>query len=216
MHGCSKCSWAAGQLYSSPASPFGGVLNLQLFSRQNHNLASISPLNLLHVSADLTLVECYMDWFLWIHALMLLKLAVKCCDGWGTSCASTKIGLGNITQWHKRSPNFRISIELFKLLLPWKKQPYWTSGSAMKEAFIEFLNRHIVYSKRKKWFASVQFSMFLIIHVRSISRHTFAGKKNLLVWCVHCWVILKPIHKIIQMGFSVHKMIHQFKTSVGY
>ena len=26
------------------------------------------------------------------HCLML------CCDGWGTSCASTKIGLGNITQ----------------------------------------------------------------------------------------------------------------------
>ena len=79
-------------------SEYTGVLNLQLFSRQNHNLASISPLSLLHVSADLTLVECYMDWFLWIHALMLLKLAVKCCDGWGTSCASTKIGLGNITQ----------------------------------------------------------------------------------------------------------------------
>jgi len=47
------------------------------FSRQNHKLVSISPLNLLHVSADLTLlVECYMDWFLWIHALLLLKLIV--------------------------------------------------------------------------------------------------------------------------------------------
>ena len=176
----------------------------------------ISPLNLLHVSADLTLVECYMDWFLWIHALMLLKLAVKCCDGWGTSCASTKIGLGNITQWHKRSPNFRISIELFKLLLPWKKQPYWTSGSAMKEAFIEFLNRHIVYSKRKKMICKC--SVFNVPHHPcTINLQAYiCRKKNLLVWCVHCWVILKPIHKIIQMGFSVHKMIHQFKTSVGY
>ena len=191
------------------------MLNLQLFSRQNHNLASISPLNLLHVSADLTLVECYMDWFLWIHALMLLKLAVKCCDGWGTSCASTKIGLGNITQTityflnqhriDRASPPMK-QATLLNILVCHERSFYWISEPA-----------YSLQQKEKKDLQVFSFQCPSSSMYDQSQAYICRRKKNcLLVCCVHCSVIFKPIHKIIQMGFSVHKMVHQLKSSGGY
>ena len=143
------------------------------------------------------------------HCLML------CCDGWGTSCASTKIGLGNITQTityflnqhriDRASPPMK-QATLLNILVCHERSFYWISEPA-----------YSLQQKGKKRFASVQFSMSLIIHVWSISGIHLQKKKNcLLVCCVHCSVIFKPIHKIIQMGFSVHKMVHQLKSSGGY
>ena len=104
------------------------------------------------------------------HCLML------CCDGWGTSCASTKIGLGNITQTvtyflnqhriDRASPPMK-QATLLNILVCHERSFYWISEPA-----------YSLQQKGKKRFASVQFSMSLIIHVWSISGIHLQKKKT--------------------------------------